>query len=617
MITALVAIILTVAIPGLSVLAAVPLLQTPSGSIESIDTDRSVYNPGSGEVKVDIEVRNSAGVEQSYGVVIEIRSPSGAVVAEGNVGEVIVSGNSTGTARFAWTRLETTSDAGIYDIDVTLEDWNNPENILDTAQAQFEVDERPILNVSEKSIDLGSFIPGETPKDTFVVSNAGNGLLEWQIVFWPENWLEIVSPQGLTIGKHTVIIRVKEDALLSEPLDGIIRITTTSPENKAEITVRANLAGALSGMIRRVGILGFNYKQGDVLTFEFEAKNDGTVPITYRSSVTVQDPSGEIVFDGKAAGDEIIYTMQPDDKETLTYDWKVPLDALVGKYLVTVSMRYVHDPNIIFHDYFDDRFIKSRDQPLVFANFELREGPILDLSPASKDFGSIKPGEAPSITIVVANSRQSTLTWQVVSVPAWIELLEPPLGETFASGGTIKVRVLDSLSSGDYSGEIEVESTGGRKSVALSVNVEALPTATPEPSATPTPEPPTATPVPATATPLPTATPVPPTSTPRPTATPVPPTSTPRPTATPVPPTSTPMPTATSTPPPSPTPSSATAAAPPAQSEEQEPEESGGGCGSALGHVSPGSAAANLIMLLGPVGFIAFYRRRKNNTGRM
>ena len=77
---------------------------------------------------------------------------------------------------------------------------------------------------------------------------------------------------------------------------------------------------------------------------------------------------------------------------------------------------------------------------------------------------------------------------------------------------------------------------------------------------------------------------------PTPTATP-PPTSTP--TATP-PPTSTPPPTATAPPPPSPT-----------------PESGGGPCSLPAGGVAPGTAAANMLFLLGPLGLTAALKIRR------
>ena len=150
-------------------------------------------------------------------------------------------------------------------------------------------------------------------------------------------------------------------------------------------------------------------------------------------------------------------------------------------------------------------------------------------------------------------------------------------------------------------------------------------TPTPEPTATATPEPtPTLTPTPTptpidTPTPLPTNTPIPtPTSTPVPTATPVPTdTPTPEPTHTPTPePTPTAMPsskatpippptlvpTATSEPAPMPT---ATLAATPAPVEG-----SGGGCGFPDGPMPTGAMAANLLLLVAPLGMIWGLKRR-------
>ena len=127
------------------------------------------------------------------------------------------------------------------------------------------------------------------------------------------------------------------------------------------------------------------------------------------------------------------------------------------------------------------------------------------------------------------------------------------------------------------------------------------PTSTPEPTATPTPTPtPTETPTPtATATTIPTATPTPtatatrtpaPTFTPRPTRTPTP---EPVPTDTPVPATAIPSPTAT--------------VFVPAPTSTPEPE-GGVACVPFL-HTSAGTGAANMLLLFGPIGLIAGYRR--------
>lgn len=124
---------------------------------------------------------------------------------------------------------------------------------------------------------------------------------------------------------------------------------------------------------------------------------------------------------------------------------------------------------------------------------------------------------------------------------------------------------------------------------------------------TPTPVPPTATPIPPpTPVPPPTATPPPPptaTPPPPPTETPVPPataTPPPPPTATPEPPpTATPVPEPTNTPEPPPTNTPMAEAPPPPSAPEQ-----AGGCSSVTDNLPFGTAAANLALLLAPLGLL-------------
>ena len=145
------------------------------------------------------------------------------------------------------------------------------------------------------------------------------------------------------------------------------------------------------------------------------------------------------------------------------------------------------------------------------------------------------------------------------------------------------------------------------------------PTRTPRPTRTPTPIPtdtpvPTATPTPVpTDTPVPTATPTPtPTATPTATATATA-TPTPRPTATPVP---TPTPEPTATPRPRPT------IAPVVTRADDTPEPEGDGEGGAdrggclaIDGGPPLAGAANVLLMLAPIGLIAGYRRRRVGSG--
>ena len=90
-------------------------------------------------------------------------------------------------------------------------------------------------------------------------------------------------------------------------------------------------------------------------------------------------------------------------------------------------------------------------------------------------------------------------------------------------------------------------------------------------------------------------------------------TPTPRPTPVPKPtPVPTPVPPPTATAPPAPTtaaPIAPTASAPsPPDQETPDPSDNGGGCGSPVGPVSPATAAANMLLLVAPLGLIAGIR---------
>ena len=141
-----------------------------------------------------------------------------------------------------------------------------------------------------------------------------------------------------------------------------------------------------------------------------------------------------------------------------------------------------------------------------------------------------------------------------------------------------------------------------------------IPTATPEPmpTATHTPMPPP------TATPMPVPTPIPPTATPMPVPTPAPPTATPMPVPTPVPPTPEPEPTAAPEPTATAAPEPEATNTPMAPTAPPPPPEPTGGCGApASGNLPFGTAAANLALLLAPLGLIGVgkltirHRRRR------
>lgn len=591
--------------------------QQSKGGFVSLVPSKVEYIPTVREVRIDVTIENTDIVIRDYQVSIAFFEPSGELVFEvfstdqDDIGKITIDPGDTKLVPFRWEGINSRSESGLYTVTAILRDWNDFEDVIDVVtpedEVTFSIKAKPFINLTREEIDFGSFKPGETPQESFVVTNSGNGLLEWEITRWPENWIEIITPLTVFQNKQTIELRVRRDALISQPLRGRIRIESNAGE--AEIELTGSISGSVRGRLDHISPVLSTRKQGDEMLIEFEVENDGTVGLEYRAGVVIQAPDETIVFDGLASGNEITFGLGPDEDILQRYTWQIPVDAQIGDYLVTLSLRYLHDPNLIFHDYFDVNFIPDARQPFVSGTFTIIEGPLLSLSAAEIDFGTLPPGQGSEKNISVSNARGATLQWQVTSSPSWAELIEPT--DVVTNTGNIVVAVPSSLQPGEYIGTIEIDSNGGNLSVLVSANVQAAATATPTAAPTATSVPATATPRP-TATSAPTSTPVPPTTTPEPTATSVPATATPQPTATseptstPVPPTSTPAPTATTAP-----------VVVQAATEVPEEPPSSGGCGSAASHVSKSTALANISFLIAPLGLIGAVRYgRRSKTRR-
>jgi hypothetical protein len=457
----------------------------------------------------------------------------------------------------------------------------------------FELESRPLLFVSKRTIDFGKFKPTETPERTMVVSNSGNGTLEWEVVDWPKGWVDLVGPTSKITGSGTVTLRVRPDALISRPLRGDLVINSNVGDREIELI--ASVQGVVTGEVSGVMADQVTYKQGNVVTVDYDIENNGNVDLEYLVTLTILGPNGETAYDSLERGEAVRLSLTPDSNIDGSFKWKLPFDAAVGQYEAYVALRYWYDPDLIFYDYLDNRYLRDRSDLPINAVFQVREGPRLGVSPSDWDFGTIYVGEAAETSFAVENAGVGTIEWNVAELPDWLELQSPLQG--LAGGGELIVAIDPGVSEGDYAGTIVVESNGGDVYIPVTLAVQPLPTPTALPTATPEP------------TPEPTSTPLPtPTSTPEPTATstrvPPTPTTTPTTVPTPVPPTPTQVPEPTVTP----FVPLATAVIEPTP----EPEASGG-CGAANGHVSSLTASANLLLLFSPIAMALGLRHRRRH----
>ena len=569
-----------------------------SGAIIDIRVEKDSFLPNR-EIEIDVVINNDGVLSTEYELDVIIIGPLGDEVfnsSEDRRQRVSVLAGDTVTETVVWPS-KTRSDAGQYTVTAVLRDFVELLTIYDTFDLDkgvtFELESRPLLFVSKRTIDFGKFKPTETPEQTIAVSNSGNGTLEWEVTDWPKDWVELVGPTSMTTGSGTVTLRVRPDALISRPLRGDLVINSNVGDRDIELT--ASIQGVITGNVSNVMADQITYKQGNVVTVDYDIENDGNVRLDYLVTLTILGPSGETVFDSLEEGDAVRYSLAPDAGVDKDFRWKLPFDAEVGTYEAYVGLRYWYDPDLIFYDYLDNRYLRDRSELPIAAVFQVKEGPRINVSPFDWGFGAIFVGEAPEAVFVVENKGVGTLEWNVAKVPDWLELRSPL--EELAGGGELIVAIAPEVAQGNYSGSILVESNAGDLDIPVTLAVQPLPTPTALPTSTPepTPEP--------TSTPSPTAT-----STPEPTATetrvPPTPTTTPTQVPTPVPPTPTRVPEPTLAPPVV----QATVVIEPTP----EPESSGA-CGAAYGDVSFLTASANLLLLLSPIGMVLGLRSRRRH----
>ena len=346
--------------------------------------------------------------------------------------------------------------------------------------------------------------------------------------------------------------------------------------------------------------------------------------------------NGSLTFDGQPLEDGVMLVARIDDYETTSVSSKD--GRYQGLVVQPPKQRYV-GKTVTFHvegveANESEPFVSGRSGPGFTRYIYDLTFPALPMRPPTPTPTTTNT-PVPTATPVVARPSVYSGTIIVSGGSVWSGArLEARLGDlrfpalvegqqysnlVVAPGDLAQVgQVIEFYLDGVKAETTDVYENGARKrefDIIFLGSQTPTPTRTPRPTATPTPIP-TNTPVPtATPTPVPTNTPVPTaTPTPEPTATPTP---TPVPTATPTPElTATPVPTATVEPTATPTPSATTTepvVTPADDTAEAAGPVDGGRC-AAIDGGPPLTGAANLLLMLAPVGLIVGYRRTRKPT---
>jgi hypothetical protein len=340
---------------------------------------------------------------------------------------------------------------------------------------------------------------------SLTVLNEGTGILEWKVIEWPEDWLTLLEPQPeqTVRGQGRIRVEVRDDIGFGISTG---RIRVESNGGNQTIPVEVFVKGNPDGEVTRININGGSrFVQGDVLNVDVQIENTGDVSLDYRVTFIVEN-SGREVYNSNESGEDKRVHVDDGDELVIKIFWNIPTFANSGEYTVMVELRAWNDFGCKIYPILDCGEFQEPSPPtgvIVNDTFEITRNPPRTLvEPSSYGFGSIQLGETSEAKFTVTNSGRGVMSWEVGSLPEWLDLIRPT--SQVVGGGQIVVRVSESAPGGRLSGEIEVVSTGENRVIPVSVSINAptptrtpspVPTLspTPAPSATPTPAPPTAT----------------------------------------------------------------------------------------------------------------------------
>ncbi|MCH8063220.1 MAG: hypothetical protein IH861_12025 [Chloroflexi bacterium] len=388
---------------------------------------------------------------------------------------------------FRW-KIPLISRRGGYDVFVSIRRLDDPTTVIDEVDDGFFVEVNAELFVSKLLVDFGLVEEDDTPSEDIIVANAGDGILVWKITEYPDDWLDLVSPNlnqtQLDTGRIT--LKVLETALLGE-FRGELVIESNAGDK--DVTIMASIDRNPDGDFTRIRAQDKSVKPGELLDFVFRIENEGDVDIDYRAIFSIVGPSNSVIYNSNLAGEDLlIHVRSGDESDNTTFTWAVPYGSLPGEYMITAQLRN-------YHDWEMDPFVSKIEGDV----FDVERGPLISASPGSWAFGTIISGETPSAGFDVVNDGRGTIEWEISNWPTWIELLRPT--GPVSGEGTIQIRVRGDTPASSLAGAIEIASNGGPMSIPISTHVLPPPTptisvatvlaqvATPTPSPTNTPRP--------------------------------------------------------------------------------------------------------------------------------
>ena len=195
--------------------------------------------------------------------------------------------------------------------------------------------------------------------------------------------------------------------------------------------------------------------------FNIEVENDGPTTQDYQLTMVAFGPSGDEVFRSNV---ERIKLLPAGERKLVQFQWSTSSRTEAGVYTLTAGLRDIAQFDVVFDS------VEKEDG----IRFEVQAKPLIFLSDDAVDFGDFLPGETPGQNIFVSNIGNATLEWSITRVPDdWVELVSP-VGDV-RDTATIVLRIKqDAPINRKLSGELVIESNGGRREIPLSGKVRGV-----------------------------------------------------------------------------------------------------------------------------------------------
>ena len=288
----------------------------------------------------------------------------------------------------------------------------------------------PELLVVTTYLDYGT----EATEQTFMITNDGDGTLEWSILT-NDDWIMVTPNDGSTTTETDVIlVTVDRSGLSTGSYEGEIVISPSSGTAKSiSITMVVSQQPELS-----VSVVELDFGSSfDDLPFTVSNSGIGTLEWSITSTqewISFSPESGSTT----TGSNNVMVTVDRSELEEGSYEGVIEINPNYGvAKSISIMMVVTAEPE-------------------------------LSISETELDFGSLSS----ELSFQVSNSGQGTLEWTISSSHNWL-ICSPIEGTTTENSDMIPVNVdRRGLSNGTYNGEIEVTpNVGEAKSISVQMIV--------------------------------------------------------------------------------------------------------------------------------------------------